>query len=448
MRLSQAPLHLVEQLSVDTFAAKFGDLRLVFRDGEVVHYYRSLLSLLSLEWRLLLQLCVDCEVIIMPDTGVTQFFGEMMEKEHIKESNDVTRVIYIEDDKEDIAQVETNSDALTNVLDVSEDITIQIDNQELKFGCSADDLSDTAKVTDLTTAVTTEVTDHTPVGVAKYLDYEDEDPPTVEAVDLTGHTGVVYLPAIKKDFSWPPRLTAPNFHSMGWRKAPGQSGDVVDILGNRSLFTVLSETCQDLPDRAAFLLPLLHEKDTQLIGIFHLRDFVNAQAADNYPAFQLEDTKERVRLEQLVTMASYIPDLSTTQSTAVTAASVKVYTGDNVSDLKQLMDAWKQNLMLDSKDLAEKEVYSLRLKCPRTTDGAIVCIYCGFICYSQSETGNYKRHINVHLFRTNKCRKCRKRKEGSHRSCHTSNKNCTICDKVLKGQIRSKDTCAVYTTLS
>ena len=74
--------NVVKELNDSSFAATFGDIKLVFANGEVTHhlslhppdppstqvipYFKSLLSLLSLDWKLLLQLRPDSKVTIIP----------------------------------------------------------------------------------------------------------------------------------------------------------------------------------------------------------------------------------------------------------------------------------------------------------------------------------------------------------------------------------------------
>ena len=78
------PLHMnnvMRELNNSSFAATFGDIKLVFANGEVTHhlsllppdppsaqvipYFKSLLSLLSLDWKILLQLRPDSKVTIL-----------------------------------------------------------------------------------------------------------------------------------------------------------------------------------------------------------------------------------------------------------------------------------------------------------------------------------------------------------------------------------------------
>ena len=64
------PEYVFEHLNDSTFAERFGDIRLIFEGGEVVDYYRALLSLLSWEWSQLLQEAHFSDTVLLPDMSV------------------------------------------------------------------------------------------------------------------------------------------------------------------------------------------------------------------------------------------------------------------------------------------------------------------------------------------------------------------------------------------
>ena len=240
LETTNTPEKVLHQLSDSTFAERFGDIRLVFEGGEVVDYYRALLSLLSHEWGELLQLLPNSDTVMLTGMDVRQFFNpaalpnERRELETIHNKNDV--------DFEEINKY-----------------NIEDKNQ---YDCEPDE-------------------------VANHNQDEFYTKPEEQVIDLSGHSGPTYLAGILEDFSWPGHLEGPGHHSVGWRKAPGQPGEILDIFGNRSLHTVLAEQ-GGLPDHAAFLLPHLLHPESQLGGLLHLRDFINGQAATSCRAFQLQ----------------------------------------------------------------------------------------------------------------------------------------------------------------
>ena len=71
------------------------------------------------------------------------------------------------------------------------------------------------------------------------------------------------------------------------------------MMGNRSIFTVLSEKYQDLPGSTAFTLRL-SDDDEETAGVFSLRDFVNGGTDKNTPAFIVDGTEEKVTLLELM----------------------------------------------------------------------------------------------------------------------------------------------------
>ena len=67
-----------KHLSAPEFAFMFGDVTLVFEDGERVHYYRSILSLISFKWKKLFQHCDKSDLIILAAVSKKEFFKEVL----------------------------------------------------------------------------------------------------------------------------------------------------------------------------------------------------------------------------------------------------------------------------------------------------------------------------------------------------------------------------------
>ena len=82
------PEHVFEHLNDLTFAERFGDIRLIFEGGEVVDYYRALLSLLSQEWRQLLQEAPFSDTVLLPDMYVREFFNPVPLTEQLDASQE------------------------------------------------------------------------------------------------------------------------------------------------------------------------------------------------------------------------------------------------------------------------------------------------------------------------------------------------------------------------
>ena len=402
---------VLSEITSSSFSSVFHDVTLVFEDGEEVLHYKALLSLLSLEWRLLLKLSPFTDVVFLPDIKVEDMFGkvtetfkddyelsEMFDKEHHpqqivvdikkKDEDEIQEKIEEQYHIADNPLEKTNDNVLHNNIAKSEN-----ENQLVPFNQSE------------------------------------------EILDLSDHHSPVYLPAIQDDFSWPPDLQAPNFHSMGWRRTPDQrGGEVVDVMGNKSLFAILSLRLACLPERAAFSLPLVGDQESELAGVFYVKDFINGQAASSLPVFQLEDSSDRLSLEQLVTRAGHLLEQTVVWAEALydpkqgLAGRILVFTGAEISSLKKLTEVWKKNLEQDSqghelevgstmgwgqKKLARqrRQVFLwCRKRCLKTVEGGIVCFFCGFVCFKQSERHNFTSHIHRHLFRQKKvqCPTCAK----------------------------------------
>ena len=86
-----------------------------------------------------------------------------------------------------------------------------------------------------------------------------------------------------------------------------------------------------------------------------------------------------------------------------------VYMGSNTTNLRVLVDEWKQQLLQDTKgkvmepnnnDKANTKVVIswLKSQCLKTLDGSMICCYCGFICYKQASLGNFNNHEGTYEF--------------------------------------------------
>ena len=67
---------IFKELTDPGFSSKFGDVTLVFKDGNSVPYYKSILSLVSIEFRMLLQLYTNTDLVILTGISKEEFFGE------------------------------------------------------------------------------------------------------------------------------------------------------------------------------------------------------------------------------------------------------------------------------------------------------------------------------------------------------------------------------------
>ena len=423
------PLHVnnvVRELRNFNFSATFGDIRLVFSGGEVVPYFKGLLSLLSRDWKHLLQILPDTELVLLPQFSVVDFFQEELEG-FLKESCN---------DMHDDIKVKEKKETQNNQVDQTKTVPVEaLEKKEIIF---PDSLTDPNEIIE------------TKENIERILSYKDfvalgkeEDPSPCPLVDLSGHPGCVYLPGILPDFQWPAHLAGPPCHTLGWRKSPGKAGDVtsgrtVTVRGNRSISRVLEEA-RALGQQAAFLLQPQGQED-QLVGVLHLSQFADGQAASSCPAFQVQGREDWLSLEQLLSLGGYSPGrvfglgdpcYREQPGGSNMASKVLIYMGDKMTNVRDLTDQWKQVLLQDLKMIKKEEELSLeqtkqgakpsqvldwlRTQCVKTIDNATICLYCGFICYEQSFT----THMKIHIFRKVKIFKGRIKKRW----------HCTECSK-------------------
>ena len=72
---------IFQELTSPEFSSLHGDVTLVFKNNDRIHFYKSILSLIKHEWNLLHQIfSKNTEVVILPEITLQDFFDEMMEK--------------------------------------------------------------------------------------------------------------------------------------------------------------------------------------------------------------------------------------------------------------------------------------------------------------------------------------------------------------------------------
>ena len=75
--------NIFKDLTNPQFASNFGNVTLVFKNGECVRFYKSLLSLISVDWRMLLQMCNESDLVILTGLSQKDFFEEVVEEKTI-----------------------------------------------------------------------------------------------------------------------------------------------------------------------------------------------------------------------------------------------------------------------------------------------------------------------------------------------------------------------------
>ena len=104
--------------------------------------------------------------------------------------------------------------------------------------------------------------------------------------------------AVATDFSWPSNLEkTPNYHSIRWGQ---KSGVVLEVMGNRSFFTLLTEKYNNLPSSTTFSVNSSENEEGSCSGIFNLRDFVNSGVDQNIAAFVVDGSEKEVSLVEVM----------------------------------------------------------------------------------------------------------------------------------------------------
>ena len=104
------------------------------------------------------------------------------------------------------------------------------------------------------------------------------------------------------------------------------------------------------------------------------------------------------------------------------SSKVLVYMGSSMTNLRVLVDGWKQQLLQDTKGKVLETfpqnkanvravIGWLENNCLKSPESALVCCYCGFICYKHATLGNFNTHMRTHLFREKIIRKNLKKRE-------------------------------------
>ena len=246
---------LIKQLADQNFAKKFGDLRLVFSDGEFC-FYKLLLGAANSDWKRMLGNS-DVDLVILEDTTSKEFFDSFQ--------------------FEDV-------DGMQDAPYCSS--TIMMDEKEYK---GDEEIFDEEKIKTEITEVT-EITNiyHSRTVKSELISSIDEDR---------------VLSCITPDFSWPAHLQAPNFHSMNWRT----NSEAFEIMGNKSIYSFLQDKYGKLPAEAFFSVEFTQEQGETMTGIFRLKDFVNGGAHNNLKVFlvDLEGAEDALSLASLLSKCGF-----------------------------------------------------------------------------------------------------------------------------------------------
>jgi len=362
LRQPQHLKSLMKQLAEQNFAEKFGDLKLVFSDGEFC-FYKLLLGAANSEWRKMLG-DGDVDLVILKDTTAKEFFDSF---EFIADDDRIQDDPYCSS-------------------------TIRSDGEEFK----SDEVIFGARDEEKIKIEITEVTEITNI----------YDPGSVKTELNSSQDEGRVLGCISSDFSWPAHLQAPNFHSMNWRT----NSEAFEIMGNKSIYSLLKEKCGELPEEALFSVEPTQEHGETMSGIFRLKDFVNGGAYHSLKVFLQEGAEDAVSLASLLSKCGFQNEKEIIQN----SLNVNIYLEPNMKNLKELTDGWKKYLIADTQEQElsggskfNKDVLSwLRSQAVCSQEEAPICMYCGFICYDQSPRGDWSGHMRRHLYRKRKCKKC------------------------------------------
>ena len=378
LRQSKHVLEVISKLNEKNFAETFGDIQIVFTDG-IIHFYKAfLLSLSPMMEKILLGDSEGPDVIILEKTKKADFFQCMitLDKEFPDSINDIKLEV-----NEDVPLIEESVDDANKIPIVESEIV--------------------TKTKPLTT-------------VPKTYSYVSETVIRKEIVDndeKTRKSGKKILSCIVPNFSWPTMFQGPNYHSIRWGQT-SRSMVVVEVMGNRSIFTVLAEKQKNLPSITEFIITGPDNRD--LSGTFYLMDFVNSGADKDTVAFMLPDKQKELSLVELIKYAGY-ENMNNMVENA--SQNIKVQLSVGYEELGVLIKTWKENLIADTKyqemksspKLDRDVMRWLQTEAQTSPDGGLVCCYCGLICYEQSLSGNFWTHMQKHLYRKSVCRKCHRK---------------------------------------
>jgi hypothetical protein len=383
---------VIPLLNDQNFAEIFGDIKLVFADGDLF-YYKALLASLSTSLGQILNQCLGADLVLFEDVKKKDFLDK----------------------------IELESGGLfkkSNCLDIPEEGNYNHnddfgfnDELDLKnmFEKTTEEMENTSD-DDALSKISVKVAQKEYTIVTEELSEKDIKK---EYANLGNNLEKKIFSAIIGNFSWPAHLPTPNYHSIRWGQY--KSTDVFEVMGNRSIFTVLSEKYQDLPCSTAFKLRLSDDEE-ETAGVFSLRDFVNGGTDKNIPAFIVEGTEKKVNLLKLLEVDGWdkfsVDEKSRSLENAI--KNTNILLKGEYKNLKGLTKIWKEDVKADSvnqelvgESTTDKEVISwLRSQAKKTPDGGEICCYCGLVCHDQSVSGNFRTHINKHLNRRKFCKPC------------------------------------------
>ena len=186
-------------------------MTLVLDDG-TLHYYRSLLALLSPWWSSLLQGAPLSSLVLLPGTSREQLVRELAGQGEQAGQGD-------QGGQETGDQVETElmQDIVTDNEQTNDIDFIQTDSFKV-----------------------------------------EEMPPPADSKLTVADSQSALVDSICPDFQWPGELSGPNYHRMRWREARGA---MLEVRGNLSLFSCLRQRFPSLPQSAAFSV-----RDTEVVG--------------------------------------------------------------------------------------------------------------------------------------------------------------------------------------
>jgi len=382
LRHTQRLKELELQLNDTEFAQTFGDIKFVFDDGEI-YFYKSLLTRMSPIWADLLRDSEGSNLVLLEKTKKVHFLQSIAAgggTEFPSTYDDENQDIKIEIEDEYYQEKETpNHTALSLKIDALEEKSQVINTVD----------------TDSTKSVTV-------LGKVPELLLEGSKP------DLTSFSCII------SNFSWPSHLSGPNYHSIRW--GMNRSTEVLEVMGNRSIFTVLAEQHMDfLPCVTEFTVKCSGVEDEEVSGTFYLKDFVNSGANKDAAVFKIAKGEKEISLVELLKFVGYEKHLSEGCLVEKAAENINIIINGKYEKLNILVSAWKAGIIKDTyeKDMKstqnlDKEVMKwLRGEAQKTVDGGEVCCYCGFVCYEQSLRGNFLVHMQKHLYRKKECSKCK-----------------------------------------
>ena len=273
LRQTQHMKTVISQLNVQNFAETFGDIKLVFTDGEF-WYYKVLLGKLFPKWKEMLESSGGgADLIILEKMKREEFLWQVMTDQEgvlhcLVDDIELAEQIKVED--EEFNDYYLNKDHSYSAAESFEN-TENMSSGTIELGNSKLNISD-------------------PVMFPRVDEtLAERDIMAMENVELEQSSDERIVSAIAPDFSWPSKLEkAPNYHSTRWGQ---KSGVVLEVMGNRSFFTLLAEKYDNLPSSTTFSVNSSKNEEDSCSGIFNLRDFVNSGVDQNIAAFVVDGSE-------------------------------------------------------------------------------------------------------------------------------------------------------------